>query len=169
MDKRKNVICLMVLVALFTCFSIDSHAQHDSISPAKTLKVNSVSSGKLTQHDTLKGFWGIPFGCSKTTLIQKLKEKGIATKDAKGGNLSVSEFEFAGRTYFFALFRIINNKFYQADLFFKTGTPHIADDFQSIKRGIDAKYFEGESYSNFKYPYEKGDEHEETALALGYG
>lgn len=164
---------MKTILLLFTMLtSALAYSQRDSI--AIITPLNAIArTGNLTERDTLKNFWGIPLGCSQTELLEKLKTKGLTSEvkktSATGARVIIKDFVFARRTYFLAKFSIINNKLYEVALYYTTEQPHIIDDFNDIKEEIDAKYFVGESYSHYKYPYEKGDGHEESAISMGYG
>jgi len=156
-----------------------SYNTQDKNSAAKTIKLTtglpaiSNTINTQTRQDSLKSFWGMPFGSSKDFVIRTMKEKGIVLKEVVAGNKvtlnTVADITFSNKTVFVLYLNFINNKFYEALLLYPTETPNIKDDFKKLVRNINEKYFDAEEYENYKYPYKKGDEHEESAISLGYG
>ncbi len=134
----------------------------------------TIAYGQTNVQDSLTGFWGIPFGCSESKAVEILKQKRLLpTKGFLSGvkelqTLTLDDANFGNRKSLSINLLFANNKFCRAKVYYDTDTPHIMDDFESVKKNLEAKYSQTETLSKFKSPYEKGDGHEETALRLGY-
>ena len=102
-----------------------------------------------------------------------MKERGIdliEKNEGKRSSLTTSKnILFSGRDAFFMILKFVNDKFYESHLLFETASPHIQDDFNSMSEELSRKYFKANQYEHYKYPYEKGDGHEESSITMGYG
>lgn len=122
--------------------------------------------------DSLKSFWSIPFGSSKSFAIKTMKAKGIILEEKTEGKtttLSASNIIFSNQKVFLMDLRLVDDKFYESILLFKTQTPQIREDFERIADNLNIKYFKGENHESYKSPYDQIKGHEEDAIALGYG
>ena len=139
---------------------------------ALSVCTNKVYSQTTPSRDTLKGFWGIEFGATKENAIKILTAKSITATEKSAGKittLSVTNAVFANRKALVITLRFIDTRFFEATVNYDTKSPHIRSDFESIANGLDEKFFKGNRFANFKYPYKEKDEYEETALGGGYG
>ncbi|MCX6200385.1 MAG: hypothetical protein NTY88_14390 [Bacteroidetes bacterium] len=148
----KNFICLLI-VGLSVC-------------------KNVALSQTVTPSDTLKGFWGINFGKTKELATKILSTKSVTITEKVNGNitsLNITNAVFSNRKVLLLTMKFVNNKFFEATLNYDTERPNMRGDFESIANILDEKYFKGNRFADFKYPYSEHDEHEETALNMGYG
>ncbi len=114
----------------------------------------------------LTGFWGIPWGASLSDVQQKMSERGyvsdVVTKIAVG----YKNVNFAGRNCSIDFF-IKDSYFYLGVVTIITKENNSYEEYQSLKSDLIEKY--GQPRNNnekYKYPYEKGDGHFETALRV---
>jgi hypothetical protein len=121
---------------------------------------------------TLEGFLGVKFGSTIEEATKILSAKPgfkVNREFSKPDILAFTDAPFAGRKSFLICLAFVNNKFH-------TGFAIIAPNLESqlielyngIKEELNEKYFKTTSdFKSFKYPYEDGDGHEETAIKLG--
>lgn len=123
--------------------------------------------------DDLTGFWGIPFGSSKSFCVEKLKSKGVVDIESKSDGhitrLTADGVTFSNKKCENFCLRFVDDKLFSALLIYETKTPNIKDDFNEMFENINKKYLIGKKSSDFKYPYKEGDDDEEFALGYGYG
>ena len=122
--------------------------------------------------ESLDGVWGIKFGTSVDSAKAIANKKtGTAPKISDEGNvLTYSGCTFGSRKAELVKLLFWEKKLYGARIFFFPETdPEILSLYNNIKRDISEKYWSPQvSVESYKYPYEKGDGHELTAIKGGY-
>lgn len=119
------------------------------------------------QFSSITGLLGIEFGSSKEKVIQVMKSRGYSP-DPKSKNLTFDNVKFGAFDKCYVMFSFIENKFYQAGIILPDFLEaKILEQYYKLNTEISIKYGEGNSYSDFTYPYEKGDGYEVTAIKLG--
>jgi len=119
---------------------------------------------------TLDGFWGIKFGSSSSVVISEMAKKGYSKKTVGDDNsIKYYNVSFAGRKAELVVFYFFNGKFYSGSLLFKTELDSETYKYYTLlKNDLNNKYFTtSRDVEDYKYPYDKGDGHWETALKLG--
>lgn len=114
--------------------------------------------------EPLTGFLGVSFGSSMDDAKTAMAPRNFG-EPFKGANLLVWEkAKFAGRdaTLFFSFY---NGKLYDGLAIITADNGKAFSTYNSMKDDMTAKYGEPtDNIEQYKYPYTKGDGHEETAL-----
>ena len=113
------------------------------------------------------GVLGIPFGSPKEKVNEVLIAKG-AKKDLASKAFLYTGVSFGAYKNCMVIFSFINSKLYQALIMLPSDTEGTTlDRYEELNSELAKKYGKGETFSTFKYPYEKGDGHELTAIKIG--
>jgi hypothetical protein len=118
----------------------------------------------------LDGFWGIKFRSSTSFVISEMSKKGYTKKSIdKDSSIRFYNVVFAGRKADLVVFEFYKGKFYSASVLFKSELEsETYNYYKLLKKDLNDKYFvTTRDVEDYKYPYEKGDGHWETALKLG--
>jgi len=116
----------------------------------------------------LSGFWGIPWKSTVEDAKVIIESKGYTPNFSSNTIVSYKNIKFADRYGNLALY-FDSNRFYSCGFEITPKKNNTLEEFNSLKDDLKTKYgkpkLETEKY---KYPYEKGDGHEETAIAGSY-
>lgn len=113
------------------------------------------------------GVLGIPFGSSKEKTNQVMIAKGTK-KDLSSKSPMYTGVAFGAYKNCMVIFSFINDKMYQAIIMLPSDVEGTTvDKYDELNSELAKKYGEGENLTTFKYPYEKGDGHELTAIRIG--
>jgi hypothetical protein len=121
---------------------------------------------------SIDGFFGMKFGSSVDSIKKAMLSKQGSTIESKfctDSRLVFTGLKFAGRNALLMRFSFVNNKFHTGTAAFTSDLESkVVDLYNDIKGEINEKYHQSTSdYEQYKYPYEKGDGHTETAIKLG--
>jgi hypothetical protein len=118
----------------------------------------------------IEGFLGIKFGSTKAAVMAAMKAKG-ASLDKKNSDADDLYFEHASlghRPIEFIEVRFVNDKVFEADLFFKPeDNNHALEYYNSLVDNINEIYGKGDPTRNYTAPYKDGDGYEKDALLFG--
>ncbi|SHG07797.1 hypothetical protein [Pedobacter caeni] len=133
-----------------------------------TLLIVAVSTIAFSQTTPITGVYGIPFGSSQETIISNMKAKGYTRDLTEKENLTFKKVKFGAFNNCHLVFYMFKNKLFQGlILMIPDLDAKIIDRYEDVVEELSRKYGEGEPFTKFKYPYEKGDGHELTAIKLG--
>jgi hypothetical protein len=163
--KRKNCSFMLQIIHFFLCQCHVMPAFLLLLLLSVPTFVQEASKTKLT------GFFGMPFGSSMEECRKVMLSKG-GTLDKKSSNASALVFDavtFGGRKTFFMRLEFHKNRLCNAKAFFKpVMEAKVFDLYNDIKADLTSKYPDlPQEFETYKYPYEKGDGHEITAIKLG--
>ena len=90
-------------------------------------------------------------------------------KNSKNNFIVFKDGKFAGRKCLFSVFKLHKNQVWEIAIVIDCPlSADLVDKYKEMKKEINEKYFISESdYESYKYPYEKGDGHTETAISIG--
>lgn len=125
-----------------------------------------------SQVQNLEGFLGIKFGSSREEVKKSMLLRQDCKLDIQNSNENVLFFDnvnFGGRKTEYIIFKFVNNQFHTGAVVLKPELESKCIElYTKIKDELNEKYFvTDKDYENYKYPYEKGDGHAETAIAVG--
>lgn len=116
--------------------------------------------------------WGIKFGTrvDSVKILMAKKTSQLPKISANNEVLTYQDISFGGRTVSVAKLLFFDKALYGVTFYlFPEKDPQILEFYRSIKKEISDKWGEPETdVESYKYPYEKGDGHELTAIKGGY-
>lgn len=121
-----------------------------------------------SQETAINGMMGIPFGIDKASVISKMKSKGYTNKPTKEGYLTFENVKFGAFDAFSVNFYFTSDKLYQGlVLIIPELEAKTVEIYEEVVTELSKKYGPGNSFKNFKSPYEEGDGFDIQAIKLG--
>lgn len=121
--------------------------------------------------EKLEGGWGLKFGTSQDSAIHQVKLRLDVSPYKQTKDMIVYKESKFGSDIAYTIRLLFN----EGKLYFilasiiPSSSPQILDDYNRIKQAITEKYFEPTaSAESYRYPFERGDGHEITAIRGGY-
>lgn len=135
------------------------------------LLISLMFTGLTLSSQELTGFWGLKFGSSISQAENYMATKPgcvLGPVDGKDDLLMYKGGTFAGKDIDFIALQFYKGAFYSGVVFLTPATEERAIPiYKELKADLTAKYSAPQKdYENYKYPYEKGDGHELTAIKL---
>lgn len=114
----------------------------------------------------LTGFWGMPWGITQKNALEQMELKGYSPVYSKDSGYLFKDVKFAGRDGELLL-SFKDDQLYIAVYRIKTEKNKVYETYQKIKQDLANKYGVADrDREEYKFPYEKGDGHTETAISL---
>lgn len=116
---------------------------------------------------------GLIFSSNRATVKSNLSSKdGVFDKESKhiyGTSLIYNDIKIGSLKSETSIFKFVDDKLFEVNLFFSpTHNNEIQDIYDDICKIIFDKYGKGESFRNFKYPYEDKADDQIIAMKKGY-